>query len=146
MRTNSVVARGSFKIDIYETIVYITVVKEPSDVAPKAKQVLKKNGMDQDVVIDDECHGYTVCIDTGKLAGHIILSKNDITVSNITHETDHLKNYILDFKMIKEDENKEASANLNGYINQKLFDFLIKKDLLKLCNGRHLEDSPQPTQ
>ena len=58
---------------------------------------------------------------------YIILSLKDLDVNTITHETDHLRNFIISFNSILEnDDAREASANLNGYINERVFKFLDK--------------------
>ena len=117
-----IVKKGTFKIDVYGTSVDIFIMDTAEDVVPQVEKIIKKHKGE----IDDRdmiCDGYAVIIEEDPLKGYLVYCRESLSINIITHETDHMRKYILDFKDI---EDHEASANLNGYINQEVCRFIIK--------------------
>ena len=111
-----------FKIDIYDVVVKIIVAKTPTDVNEQVKKLCKKH---KDLHNDDTPYaGYTITFDNKTY--YLLLSEDSLSYNLITHETDHLRTFILKHISVSLNEIDEYSANLNGYINQKVFNFLIK--------------------
>lgn len=116
--------RTSFKIDIYDVVVKVIVLKTSGDVLNYVKQLHKRH---KDVHTDNfEYSGYTITFDNSVY--YIIFAEDNLSYNLITHETDHLRAFILKHISVNLNEIDEYSANLNGYINQKVFNFLIKNN------------------
>jgi hypothetical protein len=114
--------KGTIKLGIYETTIDIHIVEKAEDIVAFAnKLVVKHNGLAEDD--GSICNGYAIMIEEDPLKGYLLYCKEALTVNVITHETDHMRKYILDFKDI---EDHEASANLNAYLNQEVFRFIKK--------------------
>lgn len=58
---------------------------------------------------------------------YLFLSEDSLNVNIITHEVSHLVDYILEDKDVNDGE---ARAFLSGFINEKIFDYIIKHKLL----------------
>lgn len=58
---------------------------------------------------------------------YLFLSEDSLNVNIITHEVSHLVDYILEDKDVNDGE---ARAFLSGFINEKIFDYVIKHKLL----------------
>lgn len=114
--------KGVIKIGIYETTIEVIVVETAEDVVPYVNKIVKKHkGEEEDE--DSVCNGYAILVEEDPLKGYLLYCAESLSVNVVTHETDHMRKYILDFKDI---EDHEASANLNAYINQEVFRFLKK--------------------
>lgn len=114
---------GRIKIGIYETEIDVYVMNSAEEVSPQVAKILKKHKEKFDDSNDDICDGFAVLIEENPLRGYLVYCTEALTVNVITHETDHMRKYILDFKDI---EDYEASANLNAYINQEVFRLVRK--------------------
>lgn len=122
------IKRGYFNIDVYKVKVNIYICEDSKKVTEKVNAILKK-AKDKDR-ISFNCKGYTMNTESNQNVYHLLFSVKDLDVNTITHETDHLRNFIINFNSIIEDNDaKEASANLNGYINEMVFKFLIKNNI-----------------
>ncbi len=122
------IKRGKIKIGIYETVINMIIVPEDIRVVQQVKKILKKHKSEIDADLDGGliCNGFAILLEQDPLIGYLIFSMESLTVNVVTHETDHMRKYILDFKDI---EDHEASANLNAYINQEVFRFAAKSGL-----------------
>lgn len=121
----NVVKQGSFKIDVFNVKVNIIVLETSQDVNAKVKELSKKHKTHH---LDETAYaGYVLSFDLNTY--YLLLSKNHLTINTVTHETDHLRNFILGFNSIVENEARETSANLNGYINQMVFKFFKKNNI-----------------
>lgn len=113
-------------MDIYKIGVSIHVCDDEKEVLLEYKRLAKKHNEHKEA--DDTNYEMSGCVfnpDDSPYTFYLLLSRNNLDVNTITHETDHLRNYIMDVLSLYEDsEAKEASANLNGYINEKVFRFL----------------------
>ena len=121
--------RGKFTIDIYSVKVNMFIVETPEDVQTEINKIILKN-KEPKSLIDYDCHGIVFNPDISPLDFYVMYAKQDLSYNTVTHETDHLRNYIIDYLNLHETtEEKECSANLNGLINQKVFSFLSKKKI-----------------
>lgn len=113
---------AKINVGVYDTTIHLYLVETDADVTPQMKKILKKHkaeAEDWDMSLsDDLCNGYAFLSLVDPLQGYLVYSKESLTVNLLTHETDHMRKFILDFKDI---EDHEASANLNAYINQEVF-------------------------
>lgn len=112
---------AKIKVGVYDTIIRLVIVENNEAVAPYGKKVFKKHddgtetfGVEDGVI----CAGLAILVESEPLLGYLIYSKDSLSVNTITHETDHMRKYILDYKEV---EDHEASANLNAFINQEVF-------------------------
>lgn len=121
-----VIKRGTFILDVHKVVIEIYVMTTIKEVPRKVIELSKKYGCDHSDIAMDAC-GYTATFPTVHSGTfYIILSVEDLSVNTITHETDHLRAYILEYLGLTE---AEESATFNGYINEKVFRFLTKNDL-----------------
>ena len=59
-------------------------------------------------------------------------TKEAMNINTITHECFHLTNLILDFHGVSSTQDDESYAILNGFLNQEVINYLLKKKYLKL--------------
>lgn len=114
------VAKTSIYMDIYKIRIDIYVMKTTKDVGTKIKQLCKLNN-DSTAGLNMEACGYTATFNKDAAVFHLIYCEECMDINIITHETDHLRSFIMSYKDIKDEE---ASANLNGYLNELVFKFL----------------------
>lgn len=88
---------------------------------------LKRLGIEQ---FDDreQVHGYAVGT-TNVHKYYIFYGLNSLTPNVITHEISHIVDYVFKDRSIEKSDT-EVRAYLTGYICQKIFDFVLKKNLL----------------
>jgi len=116
--------RSRFKIDIFNATVHMYIVDTDDDILKHGNKVIKRFGEEP---IDFPCHGLTFTPDQRGDTYYIFLSKESMDINTICHETDHIRNYIIDYYDIDQaSDSDEISANLSGYINQKVFSFIKK--------------------
>ncbi len=120
---NNILKRGKFKIDVYDSTIHVIICKDVESIVIEGNKVIKKF---KEEIVDCNVHALTFSPDLKPRTYYIWLCPDSLDINTITHETDHLRNYILDFNSINENnDTKEASANLNGYINQMIFRFIF---------------------
>lgn len=113
-------AKGSIFIDIYKVRMDIYVMNTSKDVVYKVKCLCKEHGHSGKDVMGDAC-GYTLTFSEESGVFNLVLCSECMDINIVTHETDHMRHFILEYKNIHDEE---SSANLNGCINEKVFDFL----------------------
>jgi hypothetical protein len=109
--------RTKFTLDIYDSVVEVHVVKGEEEVAKKAAQLHKK--YKEEPIDETHIRGFVYTHDFGTYK--IILCEESMCINTITHEVDHVRQFILDHHGVKD---QESSANLAGYINERVFQFL----------------------
>lgn len=115
-----VLKKGTILIDFYKVNVEVYIMVSAMEVGNKVKQLCKLNGeLTTDVI--DEAHGYVASFPKDSSRYYLILCVDSLDINTITHETDHLRTFILSNQSTW---NEETSANLNGFINEKVFKFL----------------------
>lgn len=118
----NIIKRTKFKIDLYNATVHILLCKNAELMLEEANKIIKKFGED---IMEHPAEGISFTPDIKGSDYYLFFCPEYLSVNTITHETDHIKNYIMDFYGINENnDSREVSANLNGYINQKVFKFL----------------------
>lgn len=121
-----VIKKGSFKIDVYNYKVYIYICDNDDSLIETANKIIDKY---KEPRIAHPCTASVFTPDLDLNICYLFLHQNDLGVNTITHETDHIRNYIIDLHSLTENtDSKEASANLNGYINERVFRFLVKNN------------------
>lgn len=122
--------RGSFSIDLYKVDVEMYIMFTDTDIAFQAKSLQRRHGFDTSDVRDEAC-GYALTFTNNPGVFYLVLSMESLDVNTITHETDHIKNYIISHVGINEDPDgvNETSATLNGLINERVFRFLYSNSL-----------------
>ena len=122
-----IIAKGKFTVDIYKMTVFIFICPNPWEVTREVNKLIRKYGEEE---IEYNCHGVVFTPNDDLSLNYLLLSAEDLTVNTVTHETDHLRTNIIDYcSLVETSESKETSANLNGYINEKVFQFLQKKNI-----------------
>lgn len=118
------------KIALYNTTIKIVCFDTHEKLKKKMQFYIKKF----DLLKDDDNQYYEGCViinplNTGE--AFIFFVKECLTINTITHEVYHLTNRILDNHgitvSIDEDENH---AILNGYLNEEILKYFIKKKWL----------------
>jgi hypothetical protein len=126
---SNILKKGSFKIDVYGAIIYMILCKDAESMLVEVNKTVRKF-KEEEMFYPAE--GVTFAPNARGGTYYIWLCPEYLSVNTITHETDHLRNYIMAFYGINENnDSKEASANLNGYINQKVFKFLSTHSQIK---------------
>lgn len=122
-----IISRGRFKIDIYRITIYIYICSDSEDTTKQANKIIRKYKEEE---YTHPSEGLVFCPDDDTSINYLFLSVEDLSVNTITHETDHIRNNIIDHcAIVESDDARETSANLSGYINEKVFKFLQKKDI-----------------
>lgn len=124
-----IIAKGSFNIDVYNTKVHVIITADAILASKKVLELAKKHNSDVGYV-PSQVYGYTVCFTKHCNEYFLIYAGDDISLNTVTHETYHLTEFIEQFKSLAQDENKEASANLNGFINQKVYQIFKKAGIV----------------
>lgn len=122
--------KGVFKLSMYKVTVNIYIVDVMREVSETMRKLHKKYKLDYSDVNPEAC-GYTCTFPNyNPNVYYVILCRESMDINTITHEVDHLRNFILDDQGITEtDYNKEVSANLAGFLNEKTFQFLQKNNI-----------------
>jgi len=108
------------KIDFLKSDIYFYIV---SDIKKKIKTLLKKRN-EQMHDYDGDAAAVTFCL---KNADYFIIIKDKyITNYYISHEILHVTEHILNDSSIKDEETK---AYIVGYITEKIYNFLISKNI-----------------
>jgi len=117
-----IIKKGSFKIDMFGAVIYIYLLDTNENMVAQANRIIKRY---KEKLIDFPCHGLTFAPDLKGGTYYLFLSCESLDVNTIAHENDHIRNYILDYYVIDEqNDSNEISANMAGYINEKVFKFI----------------------
>lgn len=118
----SCIKKVSFKVDIFSVKVSLYLYDTDDSMVIGCNRIIKKHGEEP---MQHQCHGITFAPDDDGSIYYIFLSLESLDINTITHETDHIRNYIMNYFNISQDlDSNETSANLSGYINEKVFSFL----------------------
>lgn len=120
-----VVKKGSFTVDLYKVDVEIIILYTSKDVSSKARELSRKFGCTTDDIAPLAC-GYALTFSANPGVFYILLSLDSLDVNTVTHESDHLREYIMEHAGVG---GTEGSATLSGYLNEKIFRFLHKNNL-----------------
>lgn len=126
--------RGSFTVPLYGITIYIRIGKTSESIKTAANRMIKSY---QEELIDCPIEGLVFTPDSNRSIQYIYLSEEHLSINTITHETDHLRNNIMEqCSLQNESDAGETSAYLNGYINEKVFQFINQHGLkIKYTNG-----------
>lgn len=114
----------TIKIPLYELEIVVIVSDKIEEVINKRIKLKKWSSIDK---VEGKVYGYAVS--PGNLKDYCIFyRKENLGVNTITHEVSHITDFILSERGVE--DSGEAKAYLNGYINEKIFDFLFKNKLL----------------
>jgi hypothetical protein len=116
----------SIKISVYNCSVHLII---SDDIEKVINQYVKKKKWLKEIAIeaDNEVHGYAVT--SGDTTNYYLFySTQSLSITYITHEISHIVDYIFEEKELE--KNGEARAYLTGYISEKVFDLILKKQLL----------------
>jgi hypothetical protein len=117
-----VIKKRSFKIDVFGAKVHMYMCANAEAIVTVGNKIMKKFGEEP---IDFSVAGLTFTPDQSLDTVYIFLCPEHIDVNTLTHETQHILHYIMDYYNIEEQsDSKEVSANLSGYINEKVFAFV----------------------
>lgn len=119
------VKSGSVYVSIYKVRIDIYIMVTSKDVAYKVRQLCRKNKVSTVDVFDEAC-GYTATFNEDPAVFSVIYCMDCMDINTITHETDHLRAFIMDYKAISGDE---ESATLSGFLNEEIFKFLKKHNI-----------------
>ena len=116
----------SIKIPIYGCTVHVII---DNDIEKVINSYVKRKKWDKDIAINDgsEVHGYAVSPPDIK-NHYIFYSTGSMTVNYICHEISHIIDNILSQRGVE--EKGEARSYLTGFISDKIFDYVLKKQLL----------------
>lgn len=115
----------TIKVPVYKIAVHVRFAPE----IHKTINSFAKRKSWKDIAIAEgaEVHGLAVstrnCTDY-----YIFYDTESVTVNYLIHEISHVIDYIFDEKEIEGEG--EARAYLIGHISEKIFDYVLKKDLL----------------
>lgn len=116
--------KTTITVPIYQFKCIITI---DNDIEKRINSCIKKNKLSIDLLKDgEEVHGLALNPALARIY-YLFYSIESFTANIITHEVSHLVDYILEDRNIND---AEARAYLNGYINEKIFDYAIKNQLL----------------
>jgi hypothetical protein len=102
------------------------IVVIDSDIEKRINSYTKRNCWEGEALKEDETvHGMAVSTKSSHNY-YIFYDIASLNANVITHEVSHLVDYVLEHKGI---EDGEARAYLSGYINEKIFDYVIKNQL-----------------
>jgi hypothetical protein len=109
------------KIPIYNCTCKIIIDK---DILKTINRYAKKNKWE-----NHEYNVHGLAVSPGDMKDYYIFYAIDsLNVNIIVHEITHMVDFILDERAIENEG--EAKAYLTGYISEKVFDFILKRNLL----------------
>ncbi len=114
------------KIPIYKCTCHIVIDKEIEKVINK---YVKNKKWEKHLAVEagNELHGLAINPrDNDNF--YIFYSSGSLTVNYIAHEISHMIDFIMDEKGIE--DKGEARAYLTGYVSEKIFDYIFKKQIL----------------
>lgn len=118
----NILKRGNFRVDVYGSIIHIVVCKDADAIQVEGNKVIKRF---KEELVTYPVQALTFSPDLKGGTYYVWFCPQHLDINTITHETDHLRNYILDYCAVNEtNDSKESSANLNGLINERVFAFL----------------------
>lgn len=117
--------RGKFKIDIFDITVHIVICDTSEALSSCANRTIRKYKEEE---LTYPCKGlvFTPNEDGSKI--FVYFSKEDLSYNIIGHENDHIRFLVLENSSTK-DIDMEVSANIAGFITEKIFQFLDSKNL-----------------
>lgn len=128
-RRKVVIHKTSFNVDVYSTKINVIILATGKDVSNRVRALCRKLDADEEG-IPSESYGYAITFpSTAAKTYYLFYAAEGINYDTITHETYHITEYIAQFNSLVQDDNKEASANLNGYINKRVFQAFAAKDI-----------------
>lgn len=117
-----ILKKRSFKIDIFGAKVHMYMCKDNEAILTVGNRIIKKFKEDP---VDYPVAGLTFTPDELLTDVYLFLCPQHLDVNTITHETQHILCYIIDyFNIDEQNDSNEVAANLSGFINQKVFEFI----------------------
>ncbi len=124
-----IIKKTKFKIHLYGAIIHVIICDDAESMLIEANKVIRRYKEEE---YKHHAEAITFAPNLKGDTYYAWFCPEYLTINTITHETDHLRNYIMDFYSIGEkNDSKEVSANLNGYINEKVFKFLNANGQIK---------------
>lgn len=115
----------TIKIPVYKITIHVKIAPEIDKIINSLAK--RKKWQEVELKQGEEVHGYAVaandCINY-----YIFYDVLSVTSNYLTHEISHVVDYILDERSMENEA--EARAYLTGHISEKIFDFVLKKNLL----------------
>jgi len=109
-------------IEVYQLKCIVIIDK---DIRKKINSYSKREKWEFNIEDDHDLHGMAINPNNFHTY-YVFFSEESLNVNIITHEISHLVDYILEDKDVNDGE---ARAFLSGFINEKIFDYVIKKKL-----------------
>lgn len=118
----NIIRKRSFKIDLFGATIHMYICKDSDAIRTVGNRIIKSYDEEP---IDYDVAGLTFNPDDKLDTVYLFLAPEHLDVNTITHETQHIICYIKDHYGIDEkNDSNEVLANLSGYINQKVFEFI----------------------
>lgn len=119
----NIIKKRSFKIDLFGATIHMYMCKDSESILTVANRIIRSFKEDP---VNYEVAGLTFQPDLQLESIYIFLSPENLDVNTITHETQHVICYIKDHYGIDEkNDSNEVLANIAGYVNEKVFAFII---------------------
>jgi hypothetical protein len=117
--------RIKIPIEVYQLTCLVIIDK---DISKKINSYSKREKWEFKIEeADHDLHG--MAVNPGNFhTYYVFFSDQSLNPNIITHEVSHLVDYILEDKDVNDGE---ARAFLSGFINEKIFNYVFKKQLLQ---------------
>lgn len=118
----NILKKRSFKIDLFGAKIHLYLCASDDAILTVANKIIKRFHEDP---VDYPVAGLTFNPDEQLDTVYLFLCPEHLDVNTVTHETQHILHYIIDYYAIDEqNDSNEVAANLSGYINEKVFAFI----------------------
>jgi hypothetical protein len=117
--------RLTIQVPVYQFKCVVVIDKE---IETRINAFVKRHKWSEDHLIKDgdQVHGYA--LNPGLVhTYYIFYSEESVTPNILTHEVSHLVDYVMGDKGMADSETR---AYLSGFINEKIFDYVLKNKLL----------------
>jgi hypothetical protein len=117
-----ILRKRSFKIDVFGAKIHMYMCANSDAIVTVGNRIIKRF---HEEPVTYEVAGLTFNPDEQPDTVYLFISPEHLDVNTITHETQHILNYIIDYYAIDEqNDSNEVASNLSGYINEKVFAFV----------------------
>ena len=119
--------RGKFKLDMFKATVHIYICEYAECTTNQANKIIKKF---KEAPVTFPIDGLVFSPDQDRNVNYLFLSIDNLTYNTICHELFHMTDNILEqYSLVEKEDGKETSANISGYLGEKIFSFLNKKQI-----------------
>lgn len=119
--------KGKFLLDMFKATIFIYICEDSDCTTKQANRIIKKF---KEEIFTYKVEGTVFSPDQDRNLNYLFLSQEGLTYNTICHEIFHLTDNIIEhYSLVDKEDGKETSAIISGYLGEKIFQFLGKKNI-----------------